>query len=337
MSIRRARDQRLLELIRGARRVLIPLHLSPDGDSVGSALAMASACRHLGSRATVVSSDPPPRLYRYLHGWEEIRRPDDVGPDHDMLMLLDCSSVSRVGRVRDVFACTGLPLTVTIDHHRTGVLVGDFQWIDPEAAATAEMVFDWMVRSGVPIDSRVAAALYTGIATDTGFFAFSNTTASTLARASALVHRGVKPHEVHCWVNEDRPLRTVRILGRALDKMQAEMGGRLVWTLVTADDLRDKGAVAGDTEGVINHLRAVSGTEMCVIFVEAETGHVKMSFRSRERVDVSAVASRFGGGGHARAAGAKIKGDTEKVVNEVLTASRKVLADLGEAGDSCAE
>lgn len=337
MSTRRARDARLIELIRGARHVLIPLHLSPDGDSVGSCLAMASACRHLGSTATVVSSDPPPRLYRYLHGWEEIRRPDDVGSDYDMLMLLDCSSFSRIGRVRDLFPAERVPLTVTIDHHRTGTLVGEFRWIDPDAAATAEMIFDWMVRSRIPIDRRVAASLYTGIATDTGFFCFSNTTASTLARASALVRRGARPNQVHRWVNEDRPVRAVGILGRALDKMQTDMGGALAWTVVTADDLRDKGAVADDTEGVINHLRSVSGTELCIIFVETGPGHVKVSFRSRERVDVSEVAASFGGGGHARAAGTKIKGETNRVVDEVLSASKRVLRDLGEAGDRCAE
>ncbi|MFO8060508.1 MAG: bifunctional oligoribonuclease/PAP phosphatase NrnA [Bacillota bacterium] len=311
----------LTGLLRRAESALIPLHVSPDGDSVGSALAAARACRHLGTRAVVVSSDPPPETYRFLAGWEDIRRPEEIEPGFDLLLLLDCSSLSRTGRVRDILDDRGLPLTVTIDHHRKGERVGDFVWADPGAAATAEMIFDWMSAEGLPIDDEVAAALYTGITTDTGFFAHSNTTAGTFDRAAALVRRGVRPDFIYRKINEDRPLREILILGRALEKLQTAGGGRVAWTVLTGEDMRQRGAGPDDTEGIINRLRSIAGTEIAILLVQTDARQVRVSFRSRERVDVSELAGEFGGGGHARAAGAKVSGEIEEVAARVVAAA----------------
>lgn len=315
------RDLGLTGLLSSADSVLIPLHVSPDGDSVGSALAMAAACRHLGSRATVVSSDPPPETYRFLAGWEDIRRPEDLSPPFDLLLLLDCSSLSRTGRVRELFDGYGLPLIVTIDHHRKGERIGDYVWVDPSAAATAEMVFDWISDAGLPLEADVASALYTGIATDTGFFAYPNASAGTFDRAAALVRRGAVPDRIYRKISEDRPLQEIRILGRALEKLQVEAGGLLAWTALTREDMLDKGAGPDDTEGIVNQLRSIAANEVAILLVQTDSGHVKISFRSRKKVDVSELAGEFGGGGHARAAGATVAGDVDEVTREVLAAA----------------
>jgi len=333
MSARELTPENLREILSGSR-VLIPLHVAPDGDSIGSALAVASACRHLDSKPTVVSSDPVPTTYSFLPGWEAIRRPERVGGQFDVLLLLDCSSLSRIGRVRELVdrAKPGeRPLIAVVDHHRTGETVGDYLWSDAGAAATCEMIFDWMIDQGLPISGGVATALYTGIATDTGFYAFPNTSAGTFRRSAQLVQLGARPHHVHQKVNEERSMAEIRILGRALEKMRVAAGGRVAWTEITRSDLTDTGAGTDDTEGIVNHLRSVAGTELAVIFVEMDTEHTKVSFRSREYLDVAELARNFGGGGHARAAGAKMSGSIAEVRKRVIETGSRQLR-LREAG-----
>ncbi len=336
MSPRELTKPKLAELLSQDVRVLIPLHVGPDGDSIGAALATASACRQLGSEPLVVSADAVPTAYHFLSGWSEICSPEEVVGTFDILLLLDCSSLSRIGGTRDLVErvpeCER-PLVIVIDHHSAGESIGDYLWSDPQAAATCEMIFDWMHQQGIEVTPEVAEALYTGITTDTGFFAFPNTKAGTFRRAARLAEQGARPPYVYQRVNEERSVAEVRIMGRGLQKLQVAADGKVAWTEICRRDLAEMGADSGDTEGVVNHLRSIAGTELAVIFVEMDTGQVKVSFRSRHQLDVAKLAREFGGGGHARAAGAKVNGSMTQVREQVIRAGVRLLGLRAAGGD----
>ncbi|MFP4200000.1 MAG: DHH family phosphoesterase, partial [Clostridia bacterium] len=172
----------------------------------------------------------------------------------------------------------------------------------------------------------VATCMYTGIATDTGFFAYANTSADTLRCAADLVEHGASPDLVHSEVNEHRTLGEIRLLGRALEMMHVEMEGKLAYTVLDDEQFRLAGAGPEDTEGIINHLRSLDGVELAAVFTHLDPGPVRVSFRSRGRVDVGELAIRFGGGGHDRAAGCSLNKEVHDAVNEVLAAARDEVA-----------
>ncbi len=297
---------------------MVPLHVSPDGDSVGSALAVASACVQLNVQAEVVSSDPPPEELKFLKGWGGIIQPEDSYGSYDLVLLLDCSSPSRVGRTSDLILTEPRPQVATVDHHRSGQRFGDYLWVEPEAAATAEMLFDWIKNTDIQFNEDIAMALYTGIATDTGFFAYPNTTAETFERAADLVSAGAEPSVVYSKIHEERPASEMKLLGRALNRMQIQDRGRLAWTEIREEDFEICNGTSEGAEGIVNYLRSISGVVVAVVFKETIAGQVKISLRSSEEVDVSELAASLGGGGHARAAGTTLEGSLSSVRRKVL-------------------
>ncbi|MFO7941358.1 MAG: bifunctional oligoribonuclease/PAP phosphatase NrnA [Bacillota bacterium] len=315
----------LTRVIQASRRVLVPLHEAPDGDSVGSAVAAAWAVEQLGARAVVASTDPIPRKYRFIaEGEREIRDPDDIVGSFDLLLLVDCSALSRVGRAADLIDED--TEVFSVDHHRRAKGVADWIWSDPESAATSEILMRWFVHADLHPTPFVASCMYTGIATDTGFFAYANTSADTLRCAADLVEYGASPELVHSEVNERRTLGETRLLGRALQLMNVEMDGKLAYTILDDEQFRLAGAGPEDTEGIINHLRSLDGVEMAAVFTHRGSGPVKVSFRSRGRVDVGEFAARFGGGGHDRAAGCSLDGEIDEIVKRVLAGARDEVA-----------
>ena len=312
------RGEGLTDILRQAERVLIPLHVSPDGDSMGSALAMAWACRQLGAEPVVVSADPIPEKYQFLLGDEPILSPDNSRGSYDLLLLLDCSSLDRIGRARDLIP-TKQPIRIaTIDHHAQAGGLGDWVWMDPSAAAPAEMILDWMETVPLVPPAEVARALYTAIATDTGFFAFSNTKPETLARAARLLRSGVSPDEVASAIQASRRLGELRILGRTLQHLQTNEADTVIWSYLTAEDFEQCEADAEDTESLIQVLRTLKSAEVALMFTEYRDHKTKISFRSRGAVDVSVVAALFGGGGHQRAAGASLRMSLDRALDQVL-------------------
>jgi len=299
-----------------ARRVLIPLHLAPDGDSVGSALALGQALKQMGREYSVASHDPVPERYAFLPGSESIASPASIEGEFDTAVLLDCGSFSRIGSAADLI--TSRTRTIVIDHHLTNNGFGHVCWVDPRAAATAEMLMELLQHMEVKFTSGMAQSLYTGLATDTGFFCHANTTARAMRLAAGLLDLGAQPHVVDDFVNRNTPLGHLRLLGRALERVQVACDGFLAWSVLRSDDYRASQVAGQASEGIINYLRSIAGVRVAVLFCEKEDGAVKISLRSRDPIDVGCLAAELGGGGHARAAGAQVAGPVQDVIPKVL-------------------
>ncbi len=309
----------VVEALRAGRRFALFLHLSPDGDSIGSTLALGLALERLGKRTVWVGADLPGDAYRFLPGSERFRLWNEVEEDwsqYDAAVLLDCADLDRVGPARSAIERIGR--VINVDHHPSNRRYGDINYIEPGAAAVGEITARLIDALGVPLDAAMAYGLYTAILTDTGSFQYENTRPETLRLAARLLELGVEPQRVSQSVFEQRPLRVLRLLREALGTLEVGAGGRLAWMTVSRAMLDRAGAQRGDTEGFVNYPRSLAGVEVALLFLEEPDGRVRVSWRSNREVDVSQLAARFGGGGHARAAGCTLAGPLDRARVQVL-------------------
>jgi phosphoesterase RecJ-like protein len=306
---------RASELIRESSSFYIASHIRPDGDAIGSLLGMALALQNSGRRVAALLADPVPPNYRFLPRADRIRhRPPDWRAD--VGIVVDCDGLSRIGALEPAFS--SLPHLIDIDHHQTDRLFGEVQIIEPGAAATGEMVYHLLRRLDLPVDAEIATCLYAAILTDTGRFCFGNTTASALRVAAELVKAGAQPQPIARRIYEKRSVAATHLLGVALSRLSSELDGQVVASTLTRQDFLETGAATTDTEGIIDHLRAIGGPRVALLFVQPDHNGVRVSLRSDGSVDVSEIALRFGGGGHAMAAGCTIPGTVEQVRKRVL-------------------
>jgi len=312
--------QAIAGVLQRSRKVIVSGHIMPDGDCVGSVAALGLALARLGKEATMALPDPVPELFRFLPGTADFLTGETaLGGDYDTFMVLDCSVPERLGVLRPFLERR---LTVcNIDHHVSSHSFAHYNYIDPRAAATAEIVQDLCTLLGVEITPEIAACLYTGIVTDTGSFQYENTTPETHRRAAALIEHGAPVHEINIQLYEQKPLAHLRLLGVVLPTLGLTPCGRVAWMSVTRrllDSLR-----AGDehVNGLINYARSVRGVEVALLFREITPGRYKISFRSKEVVDVNRLAARFGGGGHVRAAGCVLEGELSSLQTQVVAAA----------------
>ena len=321
----------LVERVRAARRVLVVSHENPDADTLGAGLAVRTIVSHLGSQATAVCTDPPPALYEFIPGIETVRTDPDPGGSYDLVVLVDCAATDRVGAVRDrhprIFR--DLPL-VTIDHHVSNDAMSDADWIDPQAAATCEMVALLAARLGVPLDTAdgaLATALMAGIVMDTATFAHPNATARTLQVSAALVEAGAPLSDISRRLYRTKPEAQLRLFGRALERLEASSDHRVIWTTLSEADHRATGTQPAHSEGIIDLLAQAEDAEVAIVFKEAGPGSTRLSVRTRPGgVDATVLTGRFGGGGHARAAGATLDRPLEEAIDIVVAEARR-LAD----------
>ena len=296
--------------ISGARSVLVVSHENPDADTLGASLAVARLVEAQGGRATSVCSDPPPPLYSFLPGIDAVRTDPEPDRTYDLLVIVDCGSLDRVGAVRHrhraLFA--SVP-TLVIDHHVSNDGEGPTDWIDPGAAATCEMVTLLASRLGVPLSSgegSLAAALMAGIVMDTATFAHPNATPRTLTVAAALVEAGAPLSEISRRLYRSKPDSQLRLFGRVLDRLESADDGRVVWSTLTDADLEATGSTAAHSEGIIDLLSQAEQSEVAIVFKE-QGSVTRISVRTKPGgVDATVLTGAFGGGGHARAAGATI-------------------------------
>ncbi|MBX6350405.1 MAG: bifunctional oligoribonuclease/PAP phosphatase NrnA [Clostridia bacterium] len=319
--------RRIVSVLSEARRVALLLHVRPDGDSVGSSLALARALAKLGKEVAVVSADDIPAALRFLPGAGELRRPEEVSGPFDVALLLDCGDLERTGPARRV--ADGAATVVNVDHHTSNTRFGDLAWIEPETAAVGEIAWRLVRELGVEPDLEIAYGIYTAIVTDTGSFGFSNTTPATHRVAAELLSLGVRPDEVARRVWEEKSEVSLRLLGRALASLTVEAGGRVAWVRVTQEDLAAVGASPDDAEGIVAHPRSLRGVVIAASFVEDAPRRWRVSLRSNGAADVAAIASRFGGGGHHRAAGLTLEGPFAEAARELLGACRQAAAGGG--------
>lgn len=325
----RTASRAALDLFRWAERVVITTHVQPDGDGIGSEIALAHWLRDQGKVADILNPHPVPRRFRFLE--DEIPAPgfDPVLADRllgaaDVLAVLDISVPARLGplepSVRDYAG-----QIVVIDHHLGPVGFRGVDVRDTSAAATGELLHTLLVDWGGEITPSIAAALYAAIAYDTGGFRYSNTTADTHRAAAALIDAGADVHAINQRVFESVSPTRARLLSRVFGEFHLEEDGRLAWIALSSDLMEEAGAEAEDVEGVVEALRSLEHVEMAVLFKEIDKGATKVSFRSAGDVDVSGLAGRFGGGGHKNAAGAFLKRPLAIVVEDVLAAARESL------------
>jgi bifunctional oligoribonuclease and PAP phosphatase NrnA len=298
--------------LRGARSVLVASHMRPDGDALGSTLAMAIHLRGLGKSVAAWNEDGVPEKFRYLPGHGDLVAPPPGRHDFDCVVALDTSSRARLGSVLESLGSA--PVWINIDHHVSNEHFGTINCIDPTAPATGQILFEFFEALGIPLAGGIAENLFAAIATDTGSFQYRGTDGRTFLAASKLVSAGVDVADLSLEMYDRQPRRRLDLLRHALNTAVFLCGGRLVTFSLSLADVAALGALPEDNEGIIDHLRSVDGVVAAVFFEELGGGKVRVSARSKDRrVDVCAVCSQFGGGGHPLAAGARIPGSLEQV------------------------
>ncbi len=312
--------------IQGAGSLLLSVHRNPDGDALGSQLALMHALEALGKRVSVHNLDPVPEIYRFLPGADRITSGPAVAGRFDAVVVLDAEP-SRTG----IFdASAPADVLINIDHHVTNPRVWPLTWLDADAAATGELVYALIQELKVPIDRSMALCLYTSIFTDTGSFRYSNTSARSMRIAAAMIEAGADPWLVTENVYESFAFRRLKLLGMVLSGIERSADGRIAWVVVTEELFRQNNATAEDTDNFINFVRSTKGVEVAVLFRQTDDRQYKISLRSKGRVDLSGLAQSLGGGGHKNAAGATLDGNLTEVRERVIGAvDRAVTAQLG--------
>lgn len=301
----------VLEHIRQRGHFLVTSHTRPDGDAIGSTLALAEVLRRMGKGAEIVLGDAVPVIYKPLPFAETIRHASQVNGRYDAAIILECDSVVRT-------RLQGLEnhFLINIDHHATSKPFANVNWIDPGACAVAEMVFRLAQAAAVKITPEIATCLYTAVLTDTGAFGYAPTNAHTFELAQRLVEHGADPVRVAQSVYFSTPITKMRLLGVALCGLHRE--GAMTWMSVTRDDMERCGAIEEDCEGLVNYALGIAGVEVAVFFREVAGERVRVSVRSKGAVNVADLAEKHGGGGHGCAAGFSIAGPLGAAQERVL-------------------
>ncbi|MEJ2599639.1 MAG: bifunctional oligoribonuclease/PAP phosphatase NrnA [Anaerolineales bacterium] len=302
---------------KAAEKILVVSHIRPDGDAVGSALGLGLSLQLSGKQVQMVLSDGVPPSFRHLSGADQLRH-HPVG-EFDLICVVDCSDMQRTGNALDGYPQPDL----NIDHHITNLHFARINLVNPQAVATAEILTELILAIGLPMPPPVAAALLTGIITDTLGFRTSNIQPDTLRLAAKLMETGVDMPELYRRALITRSFEATRFWGAGLSKLERD--GRLVWATLSMDDRKAAGYNGRDDADLINVLASIEDADIALIFVEQPNHHVKVSWRAQSGFDVSQVALKFGGGGHPPASGADITGNLDDVQARVLAATRNLL------------
>ena len=310
--------------IQGASTFLITAHVDPDGDAVGSCLGLLGALEYLGKEGQVILESPLPDNLAFLPGASRIRRPAEDPRRFDHAFVLDSSSLDRVGTVATSSLAPGARIAV-IDHHWGNGGFGAPRLVNPEASATAELIYDLIESLLVPITPEIATCLYTGILSDTGGFRYANTSARTLRVSARLVEHGAQAPAVAEALYATKTAPSLRILGLALASLETRSEGRIGVMTISRAMFDEAGAKTEDADGIVQYAKALAGARIGVLIQETAPGEIRASLRSDGTVDVNEVASRFGGGGHRNAAGLRVRGALETVRQDIFRALEQAM------------
>jgi phosphoesterase RecJ-like protein len=323
--------QEVVDRLRAARRVLTICHENPEADALGSALAIALLVEANGGVATPVCADPMPAMYKFLSGMDRFRREPAADIDYDLLVVGDCGELERIGPVIESHRALfdRVPI-LDIDHHISNRHFGAVDWVDAHSSATCEMVTLLAWRMGVPLtagDGMLAASLAAGVVMDTGIFQHTNTTPRTLVVAAALREAGAPISDIARRLYRLKANSQLVLFGRVLSRLESDCDGRLVWSTLELADLAAARAGSEESEGLVDMLAQARDAQAAILFKEA-AGETRISVRTREGVDATVLTGAFGGGGHARAAGATVYMPLAEARRAVLARA----AELVEAG-----
>ncbi len=313
---------RIVQHLKTSKRVILASHVNPDGDAIGSLIAMGLSLEQLGKPVLMYNESPIPAVYRFLPGVHRIvSRVDDVAA-HDTAVILDCGNLARIGGIAG--RVEALETVINIDHHLTNTRFGSLQAIDPQACATSEIIYRLLDPLGVTIDRGIAAAIYTGIFTDTGSFRFSNTNRAAFSICEAMVRHGVDPYEVARHVYGTYSLGRIKLLNLALDSLEIAAGGKLSIMTLSRDMLAETRTQPEDVDGLINYAKRIEDVRLAALIQEREANgngqgqSYHVSLRSDGSIDVAAIAAEFGGGGHASAAGYNVHATLAEIKAEII-------------------
>lgn len=301
----------VLQHIERRNRFLLTSHARPDGDAIGSALACCEVLRQLGKDADVVLHDPVPRIYQPLPFADRVVQADRVNGNYEAAIILECDSIQRT-------RLEGLEnqFLISIDHHLSGRPFAHVNWIDPDAAATAELVYRLAREAGVKLTPEIATCLYTALMTDTGSFMFRGTNEHTFTLARELVLAGADPAQCARNIYFAHSTAKMRLLGAALSNLHRE--GPLAWIWVTREQMERSHAKEEDCEGIVNYALSIGDVEIAAFFRETPDGRYRVSLRSKGKLNVAEIAEHFGGGGHQCASGCSMDGPLSIAVARML-------------------
>jgi len=320
------RDTKFTEIgrvLREHNKFAVLSHVRPDGDALGSTLALALSLKGLGKEVRAWNEEGMLEKYNFLAQAELLTQPPSEPEDFDVVVALDTAVQNRLGTTTS--AVRHAKLWINIDHHPSNPRYGDLVYIDPTAPATGQILFEFLTNQNFPITPEIAENLYAAISTDTGSFQYPNTTVRTFEIAAELVRCGVEVGRISQLLYENFPRRRIELLRELLGTMRFACEGKLAWFSLSQAAALALGVIPEDNEGLIDHLRATRGVIVAIFFEELPDGKVRVSMRSKnEAVDVCAICAQFGGGGHVLAAGARLRGtlpDVEKRIVEQACAA----------------
>ncbi len=312
----------IIEEIRKAEKIVILTHETPDGDAIGSTLAMKLALKQLGKNADVIIKEFP-KVFDFLPEREEVKQQSDI-EKYDLAISLDCADFKRlVGN--EYFEKA--KQTIVIDHHGSNQMYGDINFVNPVSPACCQILIGMFQYFNIEIDKELGTCILTGIITDTGGFRYSKVTAETFEFTADLLQKGVNVSDIYKRVLDTKTKANFELMRRTLDRMEFLEDGKITFTYITNKDLEDVNAGIGDHEGLVEIGRDIEGVEVSVFIRQREDNEnaYKVSMRSNDYVNVSDVCLMFGGGGHERAAGALIQGSIEQVKQKIMNELKKIL------------
>jgi len=315
----------IIKKIKDSKESLVLSHMNPDGDTLGSMLALGAILRESGHVVDHVVSDDVPEIFKFLPFAGHVKRPEskELQRNYDLAFSLDCGSVKRLGSAKTLWL--NAKTTINIDHHISNEGFGNINWIEPEATSTGQVVY-WLAEElKIKITKEIATLLYTTLLTDTGCFSNSNTNAGAMKWASELILLGAEHEKVYKKIFMERPYRAVKLFGAALNNLSLLEDGKLAWTYVDNALMKNLSAMSEDAEDIADYMMRTKGVKVGVFFRD-DLNEIKVSLRSNtNEIDVSKIAISMGGGGHKRAAGANVKAPFDEVKKTILD---KVLYEL---------
>jgi phosphoesterase RecJ-like protein len=315
---------RIIATVNKGNTFAIGGHMRPDGDCIGSELAIASALRDLGKKVTVFNQDAMPDKLAFLDP-KKILRAAQKPRAFDCVLVTDCANHERLGTIRETVSNRGT--LINIDHHNSNTRYGDINWVDGKSASTGEMIFRLMKQAKWPVTPLIADCLFTAISTDTGSFQYATTRPSTYQAAAELVNRGANLARICDEVYQSYPLSRVKLQKHMYNSFKLIEQNQVAYFWIRQADYKKAGAVPDESEGLIDHIRDIQGVKVACLFEEIEPNITRISLRSKlPKLDVSTIAVDFGGGGHMSAAGARILGTQLATQRNVLAAVKSALS-----------
>ena len=322
-------DQIIHEL-KNSQNILLATHANPDGDAVGSLIAMGLCLDSLNKEITMYNESPIPAVYRFLPSVNRVESIIEKKTIFNTAVVLDCGGIERIGKAAP--SICQFPVIINIDHHATNTGFGNLRLIDSTACATAEIIYRIIKALGVPITKDMAVCLYTGILTDTGSFRFSNTNRAAFTICEEMVDRGVNPYHIAQRVYGTYSLGRIKLLNLALDSIEISLNGKLSLMTLTSEMLKETGTQPEDADGLINYARRIEDVKVAVLIQESPDGggaknnssRYHVSLRSDGSVDVATIASAFGGGGHESASGFNIESTLTKIKAHIFDLAEKL-------------